>query len=152
MAEDVTLTVDYAAVGEFLRTSPELRAYLDSLGRRGVAYARSLAPVGTRDTKTTHPGQYRDSLDFEVIEGKTRMYLRIFTRDYTAWWIEYGSKKVPRYAVLRRTLDYLATGHAGDPASYAGISEYDAGNLGTLRKRASQRARRVRIAARRARG
>jgi hypothetical protein len=138
----VVLTVDHVSIGLWLRTSPELRAYLEDLGRKGVAYARSIAPVGDRTTKTTTPGQYRDSLQFEVTAGKSRMSLRIFTDDYTAWWQEYGSKKVPRRAVLRRTLDYLASGHAQEASSYAGIDSYDAQNRGTQRRRnANRRAR-----------
>lgn len=143
MADDVTLTVDYAAIGLFLRTSPELRSYLEDLGHKGVAYARSIAPVGTRATKYTKPGQYRDSIQFQVTASKTRMYLRIFTQDYTAWWIEYGSKKVPKYAVMRRTVDYLRTGHAQAPSAYAGVSEYDANNIGTQKKRRTRRVQRA---------
>jgi hypothetical protein len=139
MAGEVTFTMNYAEVGVFLRTNPELRRYLEDLGRKGVDYARSIAPVGTRTTKNTRPGQYRDSLQYEVKSGKNRMTLRIFSDDYTAWWQEYGSKKVPRRSVLRRTLDYLATGHAQAASSYAGSAEYDATNAGTQRKRAARR-------------
>lgn len=149
MLGDVTLTMNYAEIGLFLRTSPELRAYLEDLGHKGVEYARSIAPVGTRTTKHTTPGQYRDSIQFEVKTTKTRMYVRIFTQDYTAWWIEYGSKKVPKYAVMRRTLDYLRSGHAQAPSAYAGISEYDANNIGTQRKRSRQRFARATAALRR---
>lgn len=139
MPGDVTFTMNYAEVGLFLRTNPELRKYLEDLGRKGVEYARSIAPVGSRITRHTSPGQYRDSLRYEVTAGKTRMTLRIVSDDFTAWWQEYGSKKVPRRAVLRRTLDYLATGHAQAAASYAGSAEYDATNAGTQQKRAARR-------------
>lgn len=143
MADDVTLTINYEEIGIFLRTSPELRAHLEDLGHKGVEYARSIAPVGTRATKYTTPGQYRDSIQFEVTTSKTRMYLRIFTQDYTAWWIEYGSKKVPKYAVLRRTVDYLATGHAQAASAYSGVSEYDANNIGTQKARRTRRIQRA---------
>lgn len=133
------LVVDYAAIGVWLKTNPELRAYLEELGRKGVDYARSIAPVGTRTTKTTKPDQYRDSLQHEVKVGSTRMYLRIFSDDYTAWWIEYGSKKMPKRAVLRRTLDFLASGAPKAAADYEGIGEYDAANAGTQHKRAMKR-------------
>lgn len=149
MADGVAFEFNYAELGVFLRTSPELRAYLDNLGRKGVVYARSIAPVGSRNTKHTRPGQYRDSLKYEIKTSKTRMYMRIFTDDYTAWWIEYGSIKVPKYAVLRRTLDYLLTGQAQAPSAYAGISAYDANNLGTAKKRRIRRAQRVTASIRR---
>lgn len=131
--------LDYAAIGVWLKTNPELHAYLEDLGRKGVAYARNIAPVGTKTTKTTKPSQYRNSLQYEVKVGKSRMYLRVFSDDYTAWWIEYGSKKVPKYAVLRRTLDYLASGAPKAAADYEGIAEYDAANAGTQWRRAGKR-------------
>ena len=139
MPDSVTFTPDYVAIGVWLRTSPEIRLHLEDLGRKGVAYARSIAPVGTRTTKDTHPGQYRDSIRFVVVVGKSRMSLRIVSDDYTAWWQEYGSKKIPRRAVLRRTLDFLASGHASAPSSYGGSEEYDAANAGTQRTRATRR-------------
>lgn len=144
---DVTLTLSYDEVGLFLRESPELRAYFASLGRKAVAYAQSIAPVGERNTTHSYPGQYRDSIQFEVSTGRSRMALRVFSDDYKAWWIEYGSRKMPRHAVLRRTLDYLASGHAGDPSSYGGSEDYDAANPGTQRTRTAQRRARSVIAA-----
>lgn len=139
-----TLNIDYIAVGVWLRTSPEIRAYLEDLGKKGVEYAKSIAPVGSRVTKHSVPGQYRDSLKYEIRVGRSRMYLRIYSDDFTAWWVEYGSKHNTKRAVLRRTLDYLATGHAAAAATYGGIAEYDAANLGTHGQRsASRRARAV---------
>jgi len=143
MADSVTFQFNYAEIGVFLRSNPELRAYLDDLGRKGVQYARSIAPVGTRSTKYTHPGQYRDSFHYEVKDSKTRMYVRIFSDDFTAWWIEYGSIKVPKYAVLRRTLDFLASGHTQAASAYAGVSDYDARNVGTQGKRRTRRINRA---------
>jgi hypothetical protein len=143
VADTVEFSYNFAEIGLFLRTSPELRAYLEDLGRKGVEYARSIAPVGTRTTKHSKPGQYRDSIKFEVTASKTRLYLRIFSDDFTAWWIEYGSIKMPKSAVLRRTLDYLASGHAQAASGYAGVSEYDAGNLGTQTKRRARRVQRA---------
>lgn len=135
----VSLELNFAEIGEFLRTDPGLREYLADLGERGVTYARSIAPIGTRTTKNTKPGQYRDSLGYEVVEGRTRMSLRIYAADFTAWWVEYGSKHNTRRAVLRRTLDYLHTGSAGDPSSYGGAEAYDAEHPLTQRRRAARR-------------
>lgn len=145
----VDFQLDYVQLGVWLRTSPELRSYLESMGHRGVEYARSIAPVGSRSTKHTHPGQYRDSLQFEVKASKSRLFLRIYSTDFTAWWIEYGSIKVPKYAILRRTLDYLKTGQAQAPSAYSGVSEYDANNLGSQTKRRARRVNRAIAAVRR---
>lgn len=141
------LTMDFAAVGLWLRTSPELRAYLDDLGRKGLAYAQSIAPVGTRTTRHSTPGQYRDSLFYEITEGPHRMQLKIGAQDFTSWWVEYGSKHNTKHAVLRRTLDYLRSGSASDASSYAGIGAYDAANAGSQDKRGARRTARTRLAA-----
>lgn len=143
MPGTVDFQFDYVQLGIWLRTSPELRGYLENLGHKGVEYARSIAPVGTRSTKHTQPGQYRDSIAFEVKASKSRLYMRLYSTDFTAWWIEYGSVKVPKYAVLRRTLDYLRSGQAQAPSAYAGVSEYDAANLGTQTKRRARRVKRA---------
>lgn len=141
------LRMDFAAIGLWLRTSPELRAYLDELGRKGLAYAQSIAPVGTRATKHSTPGQYRDSLFYEINVGPHRMQLKIGAKDFTSWWIEYGSLHNTKHAVLRRTLDYLRSGTAADASAYAGIGAYDAANAGSQDKRAARRTARVRLAA-----
>lgn len=143
MSADAKLTMDYAAIGVWLRTSPELRAYLDELGRKGVAYAQAIAPVGTRATKHSSPGQYRDSIFYEITEGPHRMMLRIGVSDFTAWWVEYGSKHNVKHAVLRRTLDYLSSGSAADASSYAGIGAYDALNTGRQARRQERRTQRA---------
>jgi hypothetical protein len=135
----VAITINYEAIGVWLRTSPELREHLKALGVKGVDYARGIAPVGARTTKTTAPGQYRDSLQYEVRTGRSRMYLVIFSNDYTAWWQEYGSKKTPKRAVLRRTLDYLAGSGGKSASDYGGIGEYDAANPQTQKRRESNR-------------
>jgi hypothetical protein len=103
MAKDMQL--DYEMAGIWLRTSPELRAYLENLGKKGVQYAQSIAPVG--GGRDPHPGAYRDSINAQIYQGKSRMSLRIGAKDQKANWIEFGAKKMPKYAVLRRTLDYL---------------------------------------------
>ena len=99
------LTLDYELVGIWLRTSPELRAVLEDLGQKGVAYAKSIAPVG--GGRDPHPGAYRDSISYEIHQGKTRMVLRIGASDRKCFWVEFGAKHMPKYAVLRRTMDYL---------------------------------------------
>lgn len=100
------MNVDYHAMGIWLRTSPGLRATLEGLGKKGVGFAQGIAPVG-HAPKDKHPGAYRDSLNYQIHQGKSRMSLRIGARDAKSHWVEFGSKKMPKYAVLRRTLDYL---------------------------------------------
>jgi hypothetical protein len=97
--------IDYQSMGLFLRTSPELRSFLEDLGKKGVSYARGIAPVGSKNDK--HPGAYRDSINAEIHQSPTRQSLRIGARDFKAHWIEYGSKRMPKFSVLRNTMDYL---------------------------------------------
>lgn len=99
------MQLDYHMVGIWLRTSPELRAVLENLGSKGVQYAKGIAPVG--GARDPHPGAYRDSINYEIHQGKTRMSLRIGARDQKAHWIEFGAKHMPEYGVLTKTLDYL---------------------------------------------
>lgn len=101
-----TLALDYHMAGIWLRTSPELREYLKGLGVKGVAYAKSIAPVGDA-SKDKHAGAYRDSINYEIHQGKSRMSLRIGARDQKSSWIEFGAKHMPKHAVFRRTIDYL---------------------------------------------
>lgn len=135
----VKIELDYAAIGEFLRTDPAIRAYLTELGEKGTAYAKSIAPVGTRTTKYSQPGQYRDSIGYEVVEGRTRMSLRIYATDFTAFWVEYGSKHNTRHAVLRRTLDFLRYGGAKSASDYGGAEAYDTAHPESQRKRDARR-------------
>jgi hypothetical protein len=107
---------DPVAIGIWAKTSPELREALVRMGEAGVPYAKSIAPVGEsgqggaysgKKGKPRHPGDYRDSLTYEIHEGRTRMSLRILSTDFKAGWIEKGTKKMPKHAVLSRTLDFL---------------------------------------------
>lgn len=101
------LALDYEMAGIWLRTSPELRSFLEGLGRKGVGFAQSIAPVGN-PARDKHSGAYRDSINYEIHQGKSRMSLRIGARDQKAHWIEFGSKKMAKFGVLRKTLDFLA--------------------------------------------
>lgn len=108
---------DPVAIGIWAKTSPELREAFVRMGEAGVPYARSIAPVGEsgqggaysskKGGKARHPGDYRESLGYEIHEGRTRMSLRIFSTDFKAGWIEKGTKKMPKHAVLSKTLDFL---------------------------------------------
>ncbi|HEX5119851.1 MAG TPA: hypothetical protein VFW65_32090 [Pseudonocardiaceae bacterium] len=76
------------------------------------------------------------------------MSLLIYASDYTAWWLEYGSRHNAKYAVLRRTLDYLRSGTPRAATEYGGAEAYDAAHAGTQRKRELRRRYRVLRAAR----
>lgn len=101
-----TVALDYEMAGIWLRTSPELRAFLEGLGKKGVGFAQGIAPVGN-PARDKHSGAYRDGLNYQIHQGKSRMSLRIGARDPKSWWVEFGTAKMPKYAVLRRTLDFL---------------------------------------------
>lgn len=69
---------------------------------------KSIAPVGKAEDRDDHPGQYRDSIRYEIKrtsegEGKVRVY----TKDYKAHWIEYGAKHMPKYACMEKTRTYM---------------------------------------------
>ncbi len=52
----------YAGVGEYMRTDRDLSDALRERADLAVAFAKSIAPVGT-PPGDEHPGRYRDSLD-----------------------------------------------------------------------------------------
>jgi hypothetical protein len=96
----------------FLETSPEAKAAALALASRGAEYARSIAPVGEKDHRlksgyVDHAGDYRDSIEGEVVFKNGRWRGRVVARDFKAHWIEYGTKKWPKLAIMRRTRDYL---------------------------------------------
>lgn len=54
---------NYVGVGEYMRTDPELVAGLRARADLALAFAKSIAPVGTPQEHDHHPGHYRDSLE-----------------------------------------------------------------------------------------
>lgn len=98
----------YEEMGEFLRTSPELRAMLLETAERGVEIARQIAPVG--DPKyDTHAGRYLAGLEADVGES--------LKGDRQAGWVratapesvfvEWGSRNNEAHHVLLRTVQAL---------------------------------------------
>lgn len=115
------LVIDHLALEVWLKTAPELRALLSEIGRQGVDYAKTIAPVGVEGEggayspsrpghEQRHPGEYRDSLEWTIHSGRSRMSLRVQSKDFKAGWIEKGTRFMPKHAVLARTLDYLKSG------------------------------------------
>lgn len=99
-------------------TNAELRAALLIEAERGVKYAQSIAPVGEKEHRLKgghidRPGDYRDSIKGHVVIDRHRQKGRIEVTDYKARWIEYGTAKMPKKSVLRRTADYLGIGELG---------------------------------------
>lgn len=93
------LELHSAALRAFLRGSPGLRAALLAKARAGVAYARSIAPVGT--------GRYRASLRAELHEGPSRVSARIVADAEDAGLVEHGTSRQPGRRVLGRTVDRI---------------------------------------------
>lgn len=96
----------------FLATSPVLKARMLELAKEGEEYAKSIAPVGDRKHTTKsgyvdHPGDYKDSIEGMVVMKNGRWIGRVIARDWKAHWIEYGTAKMPKLAVMRRTQSWL---------------------------------------------
>jgi hypothetical protein len=126
----------------FLMTDPDLAAGLLEIGNDVLKAAQDIAPIGSAP-HDKDPGEYRDSLYIEKHVSPSRMSVRVGSKSFKAWWIEYGTKHTPKFAVLRRALDSV-NGGARSASSYAGVSEYDALNTGNALKRAVSRTKRAR--------
>jgi hypothetical protein len=109
-----------------------------------LAEAQRIAPVGSA-YDDPDSGEYRDSLYIEKHISNSRMSWRVGARSRKAWWIEYGTKHMPKFAVLRRALASI-TGGSSSASDYSGVGEYDQKNLHSLRSRALNRIRRARKA------
>lgn len=135
---------DYIGVKAFLIADEALEVYLHTLASSVLSTAEDIAPVGD-PVKDKNSGEYRDSLYLEKHISPSRMSFRVGSRSQKAWWVEYGTAKMPKFAVLRRALDHAA-GISKSLGSYEGISQYDAGNKGNAIKRAVNRTKRARKA------
>lgn len=113
MPAEVTFELNTRGIGYYLKNDPELRAALAATVAQGVAYARSIAPVGHAGEGGAYrksgraPGEYREGIVGQVVVGKSRMVGRILATDFKSWWIEYGSAHMPKYRVLGRTMDHM---------------------------------------------
>lgn len=107
-----------AALGELaLKAGPasvEVREALLAEAKRGEKYAKTIAPVNVTGKPHTlkggyvdRPGDYRDSIEGTVLFVNGAWRGRVVARDYKAHWIEYGTRKMPKFATLRRTAGYL---------------------------------------------
>jgi hypothetical protein len=54
------------------------------------------------------PGDYSESVKVEYMKSKTGLpKARVSANDYKAFWIEYGSKHMPKFAPRQATLDHF---------------------------------------------
>jgi hypothetical protein len=133
---------DPIGVRAFLMTDATVDAGLKSIADQVLKAAQDIAPVGSAP-HDKDPGEYRNSLYVEKHISNSRMSYRVGSKSGKAWWIEYGAKHMPKFAVLRRALATV-TGGSTSAASYAGVEEYDKLNAGSHLKRSVNRARRAR--------
>ena len=132
---------NYIGIRAFLMTDPDLSAGLEEIALRVYKEADRIAPVGEADDP--HAGDYKASLYMEKHVSPSRMSWRVGSTDRKNYWIEYGTKHMPKFAVLRRALASV-TGGSSSAADYSGIEEYDAGNKHSALKRMLNRAARTR--------
>lgn len=133
---------DYLGVKAYLIADDALSAYLYTLASQVLATAQDIAPVG-EPSEDPDSGEYKASLFLEKHLSPSRMSYRVGSTSKKAWWIEYGTKKSPKFAVLRRALDHLS-GNGKSISDYAGVAEYDARNAGNAVKRSVNRTKRAR--------
>lgn len=112
-----TYTGNYRGIGRMLQRPGMARAVVQAAAKmKPMAQANS--PVGV-PPEDEHPGLYQRSFEIRYgvknvkFRGKSLMrpYGRLINRTNYAMGIEHGSKKVKKYAVLRRTLDQAKAGH-----------------------------------------
>ncbi|WP_043468975.1 HK97 gp10 family phage protein [Kitasatospora sp. MBT66] len=106
-----TYTGRYTGIGRLLQ-SPGMQRATAKAARRIQQAAEELAPVGD-PAVDPHPGQYRNA--FKIVplvknvpfQGKPRLRSgsRLINTAPHALHVEFGTDKVPKYAVLRRALD-----------------------------------------------
>jgi hypothetical protein len=94
--------------------SVEVREALLAEAKRGEAYAKTIAPVNVTGKPHTlkggyvdRPGDYRDSIEGTTLFVRGAWRGRVTARDYKSPWIEYGTAKMPKFAIMRRTAGYL---------------------------------------------
>lgn len=97
-----------AEVEKAMANDPEVREGLEAFVKEVTEYAKSIAPVFGETGRAEHrkappegePGAYRDSIVGEVLNANRG---RVSTDDYKAFWIEFGAKHMPEYAVFAKT-------------------------------------------------
>jgi hypothetical protein len=100
------VSIDYETLGHWMFESEDLAAALGAHAETGVAFAKSIAPVGP--PRDPHRGEFRDSIHAEVSRGtRGGVAARIVAGPL---WPEFGRRWTNPYAgsdTLRRTRQYL---------------------------------------------
>lgn len=86
------------------------RKALEARAQKVVDYWQSIAPVFDPNDPREHrkapahgkPGDYRDSISFELVDGDGSLYAKVSASDFKAAWIEYGTKHMPKHAPLAK--------------------------------------------------
>jgi hypothetical protein len=100
------VSVSYRGLGEYMRTSGELRSALRAHAEVGVRFAKAIAPVGPARDK--HRTAFRDSIHVETrFSAPDRQAVQIVASPI---WVEFGRKRTNPYQgahTLQRTAQYL---------------------------------------------
>jgi hypothetical protein len=113
--------VSQADLDKAIDESAEIKQAVRDKAIEARDYWRSIAPVNkygdegagkphVYDGHTDDPGDYRDSIRIKFEKGGREA--KVYTNDYKARWIEYGTSKMPEYAPAQRTVDHFGgSGH-----------------------------------------
>ncbi|MFF3312461.1 hypothetical protein [Streptomyces sp. NPDC002952] len=108
----------YSGIGKFFTKPSVQRACRDAAVRmKGIA--ETMSPVGDPADGDRHPGRYKASFDVVPLyknvpwrgRPKMRAGARLINTSPEAWRVEHGDGRVPRYAVLQRTIDAAKAAH-----------------------------------------
>lgn len=110
----------YSGIGK-LFTRPGVQLACRKAAVKGKGIAEGISPHGDPADGDRHPGLYAASFDVVPVwrkisfRGKPRWRAgaRLINTAPHAWRVEHGDGRVPRYAVLSRTIDTLKSGGAG---------------------------------------
>ncbi|MEU1037699.1 hypothetical protein [Streptomyces sp. NPDC005907] len=110
----------YSGIGK-LFTKPGVQRACKDAAVKMKGIAESMSPVGDPADGDEHPGLYKSSFDVVPIwknvpfrgRPKTRAGARLINTAPHAWRVEHGDGRVPRYAVMQRTIDAMKAAHRG---------------------------------------
>jgi len=98
----------------YFQTNPELAAELLRKAEDIAHKAKEIAEAEFHNSRVhtlkgghiNEPGDYANSIEGSVVHGRNAaMRGRVTAHDFKAHWIEYGTKKWPKHAVLRKAAD-----------------------------------------------